>query len=254
MEIGHERILRTTAALILGEIKEINVISAADVSPCCTATYLPEVVIRPNGQQDLDFPHLINSIGNQIWWNGGDGSGQIGMSSYWGSYSTASSTFFDAKIPSQAQYGIFVSNAKGPGSITYSYASNMGDSGFYVGACADCNATLQFVHSSNNPQGFSGSNSGGHLVIEDSEWDHNQSGIVPSSLAVYDPPSPQDGACPNAPGSCTIIQRNYVHDNNNPNLPVNFAVNPLAGSVLVGSGIDLSGGRNNTVQQNLRVS
>jgi hypothetical protein len=193
--------------------------------------------------------------GNEIWWNGGDGSGQIGMGSYWGSYLTASSTFFDASIPNQAQYGIFVSNAKGPGSITYSYASNMGDSGFYVGACADCNTTLQFVHSTNNPQGFSGSNSGGHLVIEDSEWDHNQSGIVPSSLSVYDPPSPQDGACPNAPGnSCTVIQRNYVHDNNNPNTPVNFAVNPLAGSALVGSGIDLSGGRNNTVQQNLLVS
>jgi hypothetical protein len=190
-----------------------------------------------------------------VEWNGGDGSGQIGMGSYGGSYLIASSNFFDAKIPNQAQYGIFVSNAKGPGSITYSYASNMGDSGFYVGACADCNTTLQFVHSTNNPQGFSGSNSGGHLVIEDSEWDHNQSGIVPSSMAVYDPPSPQDGACPNAPGqSCTIIQRNYVHDNNNPNTPVNFAVNPLAGSVLVGSGIDLSGGRNNTVQQNLLVN
>jgi hypothetical protein len=52
--------------------------------------------------------------GNEIWWNDGDGSGQIGMGSYWGSYLTASSTFFDASVPNQAQYGIFVSNAKGP--------------------------------------------------------------------------------------------------------------------------------------------
>src|SRR5579859_4968892 len=27
--------------------------------------------------------------GNQIWWNGGDGSGQIGMGTYWGNYLTA---------------------------------------------------------------------------------------------------------------------------------------------------------------------
>ena len=155
--------------------------------------------------------------GNQIWWNGGDGSGQIGMGSYSGAYLTASSTFYQAGTPNVAQYGIFVSNAKGPGAVIYSYASNMGDSAFYIGACADCNATLRYVHAQNSPQGFSGSNSGGHLVLEDSEWDHNQSGIVPSSLATYDPPSPQDGACPDSPGkSCTLIQRNYVHDTTTP--------------------------------------
>ena len=186
--------------------------------------------------------------GNQIWWNGGDGSGQIGMGPYSGAYLTASSTFFQAGTPNTAQYGIFVSNAKGPGSIMYSYASNMGDSAFYVGACADCNMVLRYVHAQNSPQGFSGSNSGGHLVLEDSEWDHNQAGIVPSSLANDDPPSPQDGACPNNPAtSCTLIQRNYVHDNNNPNTPAAG----LAATVAVGTGIDLSGSQNDTVQFNL---
>jgi len=131
--------------------------------------------------------------GNEIWWNGGDGSGRIGMGPYSGAYLTASSTFFQMGTPNVAQYGMFSSNAKGPALITDSYASNMGDSGFYIGACADCNATPRFVHSQNNPQGFSGSNSGGHLVLEFSEWDHNQSGIVPSSLANDDPPSPQNG-------------------------------------------------------------
>jgi hypothetical protein len=188
--------------------------------------------------------------GNQIWWNGGDGSGQIGMGKYSGGYLTASSTFFHAGTPT-AQYGIFVSNAKGPGTIAHSYASNMGDSAFYVGACADCNAVLRFVHAQNSPQGFSGSNAGGHLVLEDSEWDHNQSGIVPSSLASFDPPSPQDGECPHSPGkSCTLIQRNYIHDNNNPNTPASG----LAATAAVGTGIDLSGGRNNIVQDNLLIN
>ena len=185
--------------------------------------------------------------GNQVWWNGGDGSGLIGMGPYYGSYLTASSTFYQSGNPNVAQYGIFVSNAKGPGTVEYSYASNMGDSGFYIGACADCNATLHFVHAEYNPQGFSGSNSGGHLVIEDSEWNDNQAGIVPSSLAVYDPPSPQNGACPNdLNASCTIIQRNYIHDNNNPNTPANS----LAATTAVGTGIILSGSQNDTVQFN----
>ena len=188
-----------------------------------------------------------NFNGNEIWWNGGDGSGLIGMGPYSGAYLTASSTFFQTAAPA-AQYGIFVSNAKGPGTITNAYASNMGDSGFYIGACADCNAVLRFVHAQNNPQGFSGSNSGGHLVLEDSEWDHNQAGIVPSSLAIFDLPSPQNGACPNDPDdSCTLIQRNWIHDNNNPNTPANG----LASTVPVGTGIVLSGSQNDTVQNNL---
>ena len=81
--------------------------------------------------------------GNQIWWNGGDGSGRIGMGSYRGAYLTASTTWFDAAVPHAAQYGIFASNARGPGLIERSYASNMADSSFYVGACADCNAVLR---------------------------------------------------------------------------------------------------------------
>lgn len=192
--------------------------------------------------------NAYGSQGNQIWWNGGDGSGHIGMGSYHGAYLTASSTFFQAGTPNAAQYGICVSNARGPGVIEWAYASNMSDSAFYIGACADCNAVLRYVHAQNSAHGFSGSNSGGHLVLEYSEWDHNQGGIVQSSLAVDDPPAPQDGACPKQSGeSCTLIQYNYVHDNNNPNTPAAG----LAASVAVGTGIDLSGGRNNTEQYNL---
>jgi hypothetical protein len=186
--------------------------------------------------------------GNQIWWNGGDGSGQIGLGSYHGAYLTATSTFYQPAAASLAQYGIFSSNARGPGLIEYSYAGNMSDSAFYVGACPDCNAVLRFVHAQNSAQGFSGSNAGGHLVLEESEWDQNQAGIVPSALASFDLPSVQNGACPSDPdASCTLIQFNFVHDNNNPNTPAAG----LAATVAVGTGVDLSGGRNNTVQYNL---
>jgi parallel beta-helix repeat protein len=173
----------------------------------------------------------------------------IGMGSYHGAYLTATSTYYDpSPTANLAQYGIFSSNSRGPGVIEHSYASNMSDSGFYVGACPDCNAVLSTVHAQNNAQGFSGSNAGGHLVLENSEWDHNQAGIVPSALASFDLPSPQNGACPSDPdASCTLIQFNFVHDNNNPNTPAAG----LAATVPVGTGIDLTGGRSNTVQYNV---
>jgi hypothetical protein len=185
--------------------------------------------------------------GNQVWWNGGDGSGQIGMGSFRGAWLTASSTYFDAATGRGGEYGIFVSNSRGPGSIEHSYASNMLDSAFYVGACPDCHTLLRHVHAQNSALGYSGSNSGGHLLIQDSEWDHNRAGIVPNSLAGDDPPSPQDGACPDDPTQrCTIIERNYVHDNNNPNTPAAG----LTATAPIGTGIQLSGGQNDWVRDN----
>ena len=184
--------------------------------------------------------------GNQIWWNGGDGSGLIGMGSFFGAYLTASTTYYSPT--NSAAYGIFVSNSRGPGVIESSYASNMSDSGFYVGACPDCNIILRKVHAQNSPQGFSGTNAGGHLILEHSEWDHNRVGIASTTLANDDRPSPQDGACPGKPGlSCTLIEHNNVHDNNTANTPGTG----IAATVPVGTGILMSGGRNDTVRNNL---
>ncbi|MEA2493510.1 MAG: hypothetical protein QOJ29_1421, partial [Thermoleophilaceae bacterium] len=75
-------------------------------------------VFKANGVsiENLTVCNFLGA-GNQIWWNGGDGSGKIGMSSYHGSFLSTTSTFFDSKKP-QATYGIFASNAKGPGTIT----------------------------------------------------------------------------------------------------------------------------------------
>ena len=50
--------------------------------------------------------------GNEIWWNGGDGSGKIGGHGILGSYLTATSTFFNGEHTA-AQYGIFSSNWNG---------------------------------------------------------------------------------------------------------------------------------------------
>src|SRR5258707_1158600 len=56
--------------------------------------------------------------GNQIWWNGGDGSGTIGLHAYNGSYLSATTTY--AGADGDGSYGIFVSNSDGPGVVAHS--------------------------------------------------------------------------------------------------------------------------------------
>jgi hypothetical protein len=187
-----------------------------------------------------NFLNGAGSTGNQIWFNGGDGSGQIGLHRYFGAYLNATSTFYKDANSRAASYGIFSSNAGGPGVITHTYASNMNDSSYYIGACPDCNQVLTDSHAQYSALGFSGTNAGGHLLVQNSEWDQNKTGIVTNSQNNDDAPSPQIGLCPgSATRSCTIYRHNYVHDNNNPNVP-------NAGSAALGppgTGMVVAGGR-----------
>jgi hypothetical protein len=193
------------------------------------------------------------TAGNEIWWNGGDESGQIGGWGFYGSYLTATTTFFDGGNPSSAAtYGIFSSNWSG-GTWDQAYASNFDDSGFYIGACQQvCDQTINHAWSEFNALGYSGSNSGGQLVVENSQFDNNEDGFDTNSQNGDNPP-PQNGACLGngiSPithtHSCWVFMHNYVHDNNNPNVPsAGFAA---AGPV--GTGMSVSGGRNDTVMDN----
>ena len=184
--------------------------------------------------------------GNQIWWNGGDGSGKIGMGPWWGSYISATSTYSKGVDPPFGDYGIFVSNARGPGSVVHSYASNMADAGYYIGACPDCNAVVDDAHTQFSALGFSGTNAGGNLIIENSEFDNNKTGPTQDSENNDDAPPPMNGACPGGKpgptgaGNCDIWKNNYIHDNNNPNVPGN-AIGGLAGAAPVGAGAVLAG-------------
>jgi hypothetical protein len=187
--------------------------------------------------------------GNEIWWNGGDGTGTIGLGAYSGSYLTATSEWAPAKVKSGqlAQYGIFVSNSSGPGLITNSYASNMADAAYYVGACRQiCDTTLANDTGVNSALGYSGTNSGGQLVIKNSVFRNNRAGMAPNSENNDDAPPPQDGRCPgSATRSCTIIEGNTIQANNNANAPANEAIAP------VGTGIQIVGGEYDTVARNV---
>ena len=122
--------------------------------------------------------------GNQIWWNGGDGTGHIGLSGFWGNYLTAtssySSTIAGALGPCcgvsypAADYGIFSSNATN-GFFKHSYASNMADSAYYIGACQQvCNQTMQYDRGENSALCLSSTNAGGYLLVENNECDNNR--------------------------------------------------------------------------------
>jgi hypothetical protein len=191
--------------------------------------------------------------GNEIWWNGGGESGQIGLHGYSGAFLTATTSYYGGEA-SAAQYGIFSSNAQGPGRWDETYASNFNDSGMYVGACQQvCDVTISRAHLQYSALGYSGTNSGGAIVIENSEFDHNQDGFDTNTQINGDPPAPQNGACPNGATSpithtksCWVFMNNSVHDNNNPNVPQ--AGNASEGPT--GTGMTISGGKNDTVMNN----
>jgi hypothetical protein len=165
--------------------------------------------------------------GNEIWWNGGDGTGKIGAEGWHGAYLTA----YDTGLT--GGYGLFVSNSL-KGSMENVYASGFNDSGLYIGACRDCQGTVSNATSENNSLGYSGTNSGGRLIIEHSTFRRNAAGLVPNSLAGDDEPPPQDGACSSGENTsetpkfestriqrCTIFRDNVMTENNNLTTPAN---------------------------------
>ena len=206
--------------------------------------------------RNFDRPSLNGENGNEIWWNGGDGSGKIGAHGWYGNYLTAYDT------GTLGGYGIFISNTV-RGTLGHSYASGFNDAGLYIGACRDCRATVKHLVSERNALGYSGTNSGGHLVIERSVFRNNSIGVAPNSLNNDDQPPPQDGACDSGQNRsstptfastdirrCTIFRNNLVANNNNLTVPQETdAQGPWGvGVTLPGTYADLV--QNNTIRGN----
>jgi len=116
---------------------------------------------------------------------------------------------------------------------------------------------LRSAHANNSALGYSGTNSGGNLIIERSLFSRNKTGLVSNSQNNDDKPSPQNGKCrkhrvgPLGTHSCTIVRHNIFRSNNNPNVPGSGS--GLAGSAPVGTGVVLAGTRNITLWRNRAV-
>jgi hypothetical protein len=199
------------------------------------------------------------SSGNEIWWNGGSGSSKIGLSGYTGRYLTATSTYFSASDPTNpsvcatcALYGIFSSDSTGPALLSNLYANNFSDSGMYVGACQRvCNVTIDHAWMENNALGYSGTNSGGRIIVQNSLFDNNKDGFDTNTALTGDPPPPQNGRCAGVAvtSRCWVFTHNVVKNNNNPNVPISGT----AGLGPTGTGMTISGGRYDTISNNLFI-
>lgn len=209
--------------------------------------------------QNLTVCNYLNgkgSAGNEIWWDGGSGTGKIGLKGYWGSYLTATTTYYGNETVAPA-YGIFANSSTGPANWNHIYASNFDDSGMYVGACKQvCDVTISHAWMQYNALGYSGTNSGGKVVVEDSLFDDNQDGFDTNTQIRSDPPPPQTGDCPNAKKSkithtrsCWVFIHNVVEDNNDAHAPV--ALGGYAAAGPTGTGMTIAGGRNDTVMDNV---
>jgi hypothetical protein len=192
------------------------------------------------------------SGGNEIWWNGGEESERIGAHGWWGRYLTAYDDGLDGG------YGLFTNNETN-GSWEDVYGGGFNDSGLYIGACWECKARVNKATIEYNAVGYSGSNSGGSLVIENSTFAHNSAGIAPNSENPGDGPPPQDGKCngkrPTSPTPhfastnierCTIIKENLITENNDLEVPANEST----AAAPWGVGVELPGDYADLVEKN----
>jgi hypothetical protein len=177
--------------------------------------------------ENMSAQRYFTGAANAFYWTGVHG--------YWGNYLTAYNN---------GDYGIYAydseTRGKTPSTFAFDYGSWNADSGIYIGGCRDCNAVITNSRAQHNPIGYSGTNAGGELFILNSEWDHNASGIVPNTLT-SEPDPPQDGV---------YIANNYVHDNNAHNTP-GSGITAIAP---VGNGIEIAGGSDDIVRDNLIVN
>ena len=154
---------------------------------------------------------------NGFFWTGVDG--------YRGSYLTAYRT---------GDYGVYAFDSVN-GQLDHIYAAGSPDAGVYIGECYPCNAVVDRVVSEHNGLGYSGTNSGGNLLIVNSVFRNNRAGVVPNSGS-YE-------LC--YPGRETTIVGNLVYSNNQGDTPA-IDVALLA----MGNGILVAGGVRNDIQRN----
>lgn len=160
----------------------------------------------------------MNYTRNGFFWTGVDG--------YRGSYLTSYRT---------GDYGVYAFDSVN-GQLDHIYAAGSPDAGVYIGECYPCNAVVSDVVSEHNGLGYSGTNSGGNLLIVNSTWRYNRAGIVPNSGS-YELCYPERE---------TTIVGNLVYSNNQGDTPA-IDVALLA----MGNGIIVPGGVMNDIERNL---
>ena len=173
-------------------------------------------VVGANGVA-LENMTAMNYTKNGFFWTG--------VTGYRGNYLTAWRN---------GDYGVYVFDSVG-GVIDNSYGAGSPDAGVYVGQCYPCDSLINHFTAEHNGLGYSGTNSGGNMVIVNSVFRHNRAGIVPNSGS-YE-------LC--YPERKTTIIGNLVYDNNQPDTPaIDVAI------LAMGNGILSAGGVQNIIERN----
>ncbi len=173
-------------------------------------------VVGANGVA-LENMTAMNYTKNGFFWTG--------VTGYRGDYLTAWRN---------GDYGVYVFDSIG-GVLDHSYGAGSPDAGVYVGECYPCDSLINHFVSEHNGLGYSGTNSGGNMVIVNSVFRHNRAGVVPNSGS-YE-------LC--YPERKTTIIGNLVYDNNQPDTPaIDVAI------LAMGNGILSAGGVQNIIERN----
>ena len=167
-----------------------------------------------------------NYQGNGVYWTSSDIDSPI--HGYRGSYITAYNT---------GVYGIYARNAE-YGRFDHCYGSGCKDAGFYIGESQPAHAVIDDCIAEYNAMGYSGTNAGEDLVIRNSIWRNNMTGIVPNTL------DSQEGAPQGRDGGIRV-ENNHIHDNNRLDVPA--IANAYA---MYGTGVAIAGGQNNDICDN----
>lgn len=133
-------------------------------------------------------------------------------------------------------YAIYAISSR-DGVIEHSHASGAADAAFYIGECNPCDTVVRNVTAVLSAVGYSGTNAGGNLVLEDSRFENNSVGILPNSFEVGLEPPPQRDA---------IFRRNVVIGTGSVPAP---RATPLGG--FHGIGIGVLGGSGNLIEENV---
>ncbi len=157
---------------------------------------------------------------------------------------TSNGVFFTSAVGYRASYitairngdyGVYAFDSIN-GQIDNSYGAGSPDAGFYVGQCFPCDSIIMNVLSEHNGLGYSGTNSGGNMVVMNSTFRNNRAGVVPNSGS-YELCYPERD---------TTIVGNIVHSNNQADTPaIDVAI------LVMGNGIIAPGGIGNVITKNL---
>lgn len=159
-----------------------------------------------------------NYVGNGFYWEG--------VERFVGRYLT---------VYNVGLYGIYAIQSRG-GLFEQSLVSGAGDAAFYVGECNPCATLLTDLTARLSAVGYSGTNTNGNVVVQNSRWELNGVGILPNSYDVNIAPPPQ---------RASRITGNVVVGSGTADVPLNT---PLRG--FRGIGIGIAGGSDNIVENN----